>query len=489
MSATRPTGSVGRRPAPVPGPSEVPQYSYGWAVYVLAALLAFAMAYLIFKLHYTYGQAPHRIIKMLVGFVVLLLVVFRSRLALYVWLLAIPIGEWLPATGIPGVNGPNLLIVVIMLSWIIPRIMQGQPVVSRTRLSRPVAAYLALLVLSLARGWLFPPGPAYDGFQMMKSVWQIVIGFVVYFAVANVVVDRKEIGSLLVTFAVGCTIGALIAVRQFLGAGFDARIGGAIGDINDLGAYFAVTASALFGLFLTSRAFTGFRKWVIGASALLAGFGVMIPKSRGGYVGVAAGVGAITYLVDKRAVVVFAVILALSPVWAPDFVQERVAETTVDSLEAGLVGDATDRLDPSAGVRLDIWRIVAKKSLESPIIGHGYASVPYLTAGELSRPFSAHSLYFETLGETGLLGIVVLFWLLFACLRSGRELLRVASTRTSRGLAVAFIGATVALIVANIFGERFTHISIAGTYFFLAGLVDRSIAIEHESSLSNEVGA
>ena len=488
MSATRPTGSVGRRPAPVPGPSEVPQYSYGWAVYVLSALLAFAMAYLIFKLHYTYGQAPHRIIKMLVAFVVLLLVVFRSRLALYVWLLAIPMGEWLPATGIPGVNGPNLLIMVIMLSWIIPRIMQGQRVASRTPLSRPVAAYLALLVFSLARSWLFPPGPGYDGFQMMKSVWQIALGFVVYFAVANVVVDRKQIGNLLVTFAVGSTIGALIAVRQFLGAGFDARIGGAIGDINDLGAYFAVTASALFGLFLTSRAFTGFRKWVIGASALLAGFGVMIPKSRGGYVGVAAGVGAITYLIDKRAVVVFAVVLALSPFWAPDFVQERVAETTVDSLEAGLVGDATDRLDPSAGVRLDIWRIVAKKSLKSPIIGYGYASVPYLTAGELSRPFSAHSLYFETLGETGLVGIVVLFWLLLACVRSGRELLRVASTRTSRGLAVAFIGATVALIVANIFGERFTHISISGTYFFLAGLVDRSIAIEHESSLSNEVG-
>ena len=489
MSATRPPGSVGRRPAPVPGPSEVPQYSYGWAVYVLAGLLALAMAYLIFKLHYTYGQAPHRIIKMLVGFVVLLLVVFRSRFALYVWLLAIPMGEWLPATGIPGVNGPNLLIVVMMLSWIVPRIMQGQRVLSRTRLSGPIAAYLALLVFSLARGWLFPPGPGYDGFQMMKSVWQIVLGFVVYFAVANVVVDRKQISGLLVTFAVGSTVGALIAVRQFLGAGFDARVGGAIGDINDLGAYFAVTASALFGLFLTSRAFTGFRKWLIGVSALLAGFGVMIPKSRGGYVGVAAGVGVITYLIDKRAVVVFAVILALSPVWAPDFVQDRVAETTVDSLEAGLLGDATDRLDPSAGVRLEIWRIIAKKSLESPIIGHGYAAVPYLTAGELSRPFSAHSLYFATLGETGLIGLVVLAWLISACVASGRELLRVASSPGSRGLAIAFLGATVALLVANVFGQRFTHISIAGTYFFLAGLVDRSIAIEYESGLSNEVGA
>jgi hypothetical protein len=45
----------------------VPQYSYDWVIYVLGALLSLAVAYVIFKLHYTYGQAPHRIIKMLAG--------------------------------------------------------------------------------------------------------------------------------------------------------------------------------------------------------------------------------------------------------------------------------------------------------------------------------------------------------------------------------------------------------------------------------------
>lgn len=481
MSRTRPADGAGRRPAPVPGPSEVPQYSYGWVIYVVGALLSLALAYIIFKLHYTYGQAPHRIIKILAGVVVMLVVVFRPRFALYAWLLAIPIGEWLPATGIPGVNGPNLLMLVMLAGWMVPRIMHGERVFSRTNLSFPVAAYLALLVFSLARGTLFPPGPGYDGLRMLKSVWQIVLGFAVYFAVANMVVDLKEVRRLLVTFAAGTTVGALIAVRQFMGAGVDARIGGAIGDINDLGAYFAVTATALFGLFLTSRAFSRLQKWFVGSSALLAAFGVLIPKSRGGYVGAAAGLGLLTYLIDKRAVVVFALILALSPLWAPGFVKERIAETTVESLEAGLVGDPTDRLDPSAGVRLEIWRIVASKWARSPLIGYGYASVPYLTVGELSRPFSAHSLYFETLGETGLVGMAVLFWLLISCARSGRQLLRTATSGVTRGLAVAFLGATVALVVANVFGERFTHISIAGTYFFLAGLVDRSIAIERDT--------
>jgi hypothetical protein len=489
MSQTRPAIITGRRLPPVPGPSEVPQYSYGWFVYVLGVLLALGIAFVIFKLHYTYGQAPHRIIKMLAGLIVLMLVAFKPRLSLHVWLLAIPIGEWLPATGIPGVNGPNLLILIMLVSWIVPRIMSGERVLSRTRLSAPVAVFLMLLFLSLGRAWLFPPGAGYDGFMMLKSVWQIFLGFVVYYAAANMVVDRNQIRGLLVTFAIGSSIGALIAVRQFLGAGFDSRIGGAIGDINDLGAYFAVTASALFGLFLTSRAFTGFRKLVIGASAALAAFGVFVPKSRGGYLGAVAGIGVLTYLIDKRAVIVFAIVLALSPVWAPSFVKDRIAETTVDSIEMELVGDATDRLDPSAGVRFTIWKIVARESLRSPLIGFGYGAVPYLTAGELSRPFSAHSLYFATLGEKGLLGVAALFWLMWACIASGRELLRLASTPGSRGLAIAFLGATVALLVANVFGQRFTHISIAGTYFFLAGLVDRSISIERETRQSYEVGA
>lgn len=47
----------------------------------------------------------------------------------------------------------------------------------------------------------------------------------------------------------------------------------------------------------------------------------------------------------------------------------------------------------------------------------------------------------------------------------------------------------VALLVANVFGQRFAHMCIAGTYFFRADLVDRSIAIERESRQSYKVGA
>lgn len=487
MTARSPSGTSrshrgaasSRRPAPAPSPSEVPQYSYAWLLYVLAGVAAIGLAFAVFKLHYSFGQAPHRIVKLLVGVALFTIVFFKPRIALYAWLLAMPIGEWLPATGIPGVNGPNLLFMIMLFSWIVPRILRGERLMVRTRIALPLAAYVAVLALSVVRAAVAPPaGASYEFVRMLKTVWQGGLGFAVYFVVANTVEDEREIRNLLVTLGMGCSVGALIALRQYAGTASTRRIAGALGDINDLAAYFAMCASMLVGLVFSSRAFGRLKALVIWASAALSCVAVALPKSRGGFLGVACGVGYLAHMIGRKTFIVFLIVLALSPLWAPGFVRERVAETRMDSVAADLVGDPSDRLDPSAGVRLEIWSIVLRSWIRSPIVGYGYGTVPYLTQDRLTRPFSAHSLYFGTMGEAGLVGLVALFWLLNACLRSGLELRRIATSPLTRGLATSFLAAFVALLVANVFGQRFEHISIAGTFFFIAGLVDRSILFE-----------
>lgn len=481
-----------RRPTAPPQlgeqPSQLPQYGYTWFRYAAAILFALVMVFAIFKLHYTYGQAPHRIVKMLVGMSVAMFVFFKPQFALHAWLLAVPIGERLPATGIPGLNGPNLLFLILFLSWVVPPILAGERIGRPARLAKPLGLYLALLAFALVRAAIAPPGGAsYNTVAMAKMLWQSVLGFSVYYVVANTIRDEKQVRNLLVTFAIGCSFGALIAIREYLVIGDATRIGGALGDVNDLGAYFAVCASMLIGLGLYTGTLTGFRRLIMLGSAAAATVSAFLPKSRGAYVGLACGLGALSYFMSKKAFIVFVIVLATSPIWAPGFVKERMAETTVSNdFEMELVGDAGDRLDPSAGVRLEIWKIVGSAFTKSPIVGYGYGTIPYLTAGKLTKAFSAHSLYFETLGEMGLLGIAALAWLLTACVKGGRELLRTATNRQNRGLAVGFLGATAALLVANVFGQRFTHFSIAGTYFFLAGLVDWTIRFELSRRESGE---
>ncbi len=479
--------SEGRHPGhesgarPLTPPAEVPQYSYGWLLPIAGALMALIIAFAVYKLHYTYGQAPHRIIKMLIGGILVLAAVLKPRLALHAWLLAMPIGEWLPASGIPGVNGPNLLFLVILGSWIVPRVMHGGAPAVRTELTKPIAFFIAVLFLSYIRSITFPAsGAEFNSVAMLKAVWQSLIGFAIYFVAVNTVKDERQIRSLLITMSVGCSIGALIALQQFVTAVGERRIGGALGDVNDLGAYFAIVASFLIGAFYAAGGMGFVKRAVLFAGAALSSVAVFLPKSRGAFLGFGLSVGLLTALASKRAFVIFLIVLAASPLWAPGFVKERVAETTMDTLEAGIYGDPTDRLDPSAAVRLEIWAIVIRESLKSPVIGYGYGSIPYLTMQHLDRPWSAHSLYVEVLGESGLIGLGVLAWLFIVCLRSGRRLLRVSTDRFGRGVAIGFLSATVALMASNLFGQRLSHMSIAGTYFYAAALVDRLTIIRRD---------
>ncbi len=481
------TGPAGRRIRPVPTRTELPQYNYTWLLYVLAAVLAVGLAYVIYQLNYGYGQAPHRILKILLGVAVFTIAFFKPWVALHAWLLALPLGELLPVTGIPGVNGPNLILMMMVVSWILPRVLRGEPLIMRTRLMWPIAFFLAVFFLSYLKATFFPPiHGSFPAMMMLRRVWQSALGLSVYYIVANTVKDRKQLTNLLVTFGIGCSFGVLVAIRQLGTLAAHKRVVGAMGDVNDLAAYMAMCASMLVALFLAGGGLGWLKRTAILASAGLAMVGTFLPKSRGALLGIAAGLGLLTLKISKRAFVVFLVILALSPFWVPSSVKERVMETRSDTVEAGLFGDPSDRLDPSAAIRLEIWGIVLKEFVRNPIFGLGYATVPLLTLARYGRTFSSHSLYVATAGESGLLGLFALTWLIVSCIKSGRELLARATHRIHRGLSLGFLAATAALLVANIFGQRFLHMTIAGTYFFLAGLVDRGIYFEKTSNALGE---
>lgn len=476
-----------------PRPSEIPQYSYGWLPYVLGALIAIAVSFAVYKLHYGFGQAPHRIVKIYIGLAVVMVAFFRPRFALHAWLLAVPLGEILPVTGIPGVNAVSLLLLTLVASWVLPRVIHREPVFHATRLSWPIAAYLGVLLLALVKSATFPvSGTPYSAVAVLRGFWRILPAFAIYYVAVNTVTDRRQITNLLLTFGIGCTVGGLLTFRRFAITEVTRRVAGPLGAANDTGAYFAVCGAALIAFALAPRAFSIAKRIVIWVCAAAASFAVLLPKSRGAYVGFASSLAVLTWITSKTAFVILLAVLALSPLWAPDFVIERVQETTVDSIEAGLVGDITDRLDPAAAVRLDIWAVALKGFTTSPIIGHGFGSVPRLSYAVLGKPFSAHSLYMETACDSGLLGLGVLAWLFYACIRSGTELLRRSSDRLGRALATAFLAATVAIIVVNIFGQRFGKVSIVGTYVFLAALVERAIQLERDeraAATSKEVPA
>jgi putative inorganic carbon (HCO3(-)) transporter len=102
--------------------------------------------------------------------------------------------------------------------------------------------------------------------------------------------------------------------------------------------------------------------------------------------------------------------------------------------------------DEGAGWRVRQWRIALSLSRDRPVIGHGLGTFPIAAAPRFSQPIStnlvaatgpnlslnAHSLYLQTLVESGLIGLALYLWMVTAFLSAGFRFLRRLSTVASR---------------------------------------------------------
>jgi len=130
--------------------------------------------------------------------------------------------------------------------------------------------------------------------------------------------------------------------------------------------------------------------------------------------------------------------------------------------------------ESSVAVRLDLWNHAVRLFERNPIFGTGFGGF------ELSLPKNAefkdtHNLYLKILSEQGVIGLSLLLLVFFMALRSGQKLYRKAQTPFQKGLGFGFLGCTVAFIVTNMFGDRWSYF-VLGDYFWIVwGLVDREI--------------
>jgi hypothetical protein len=64
---------------------------------------------------------------------------------------------------------------------------------------------------------------------------------------------------------------------------------------------------------------------------------------------------------------------------------------------------------------------------------------------------------------------------------SGWRLYKIGNTPFDKGLGFGFLGATIAIIFANMFGERWSYFVVNGYFWIFWGLVDRGILISQST--------
>ena len=248
-----------------------------------------------------------------------------------------------------------------------------------------------------------------------------------------------------------------------------------IADNNAIGLGIVMTIPLLYYLYVT----TTLRpvRWLLVAMMLLCSVGVLGSYSRGALVGVCA-MGVFLWWKSRHKVAILIVLALAAPLGLalmPDKWHDRM-----DSIR-------NYEQDDSANMRLNSWQTMWNLAKDRPVIGGGFEvgskEVYEKYAPDPTRPpQTAHSIYFQALGEHGFVGLVLYLWILGAAWTHCSRLHRSARDRPELAWAGELGRMTQVTLVAFAVGGAFLSlINFDVPYYLVAVILTATTLVRRET--------
>ncbi|MDO4231695.1 MAG: O-antigen ligase family protein [Lautropia sp.] len=378
--------------------------------------------------------------------------------------------------GIKGLNSINLLF--LSLIFLISLRNRTLPPSAPTPLKGVFVAYFCVLI------WGFLIGQVYDRSMMMDDLTALknsIFFMSLFFVFFHGPRDEKTIQFLFYVVLFVAGVAALEAIREGIDYGF-----GVYGETKRAAGPFGpdYKASNLAAVF-----FTMFMPVFAAVALYLKGK----PIIRWGAIG---GVGALLLAIfatySRQAYLIVAVMLILMTLkrnlilglcilgavlsyesWVPEGVVQRLAMTTEQTSSTG-----EEKLDESTESRFHLWEGAGRLIMGRPW-GIGLNHFKREIGNEVPSlaGLDAHNFVVLITTEAGLLAGMMTLILYGALATLAWRFWRVASTPDQQAMAAGFAGATLAVMLGNIYGSRLLDGAVTGNYWILAGLVARNLVI------------
>ncbi len=449
----------------------------GPALVGVGVAVLFMVAFILFD--YTFDQDPHRIIKVALGLLAVLAIMAQPKFGLLLLPVATPFLPWVPPAPVPGLNALNVLLFAIFGTFALGRVMAHQPLFRRGHLGLPIGLLILVCAVSIVRGAAFPTGYRYQGGISALILFRSATTFATYFIVYAMVNGPKERARVAWAVVVGLMAEAVVTLLYGRN-GSSGRAIGSIGQANELGAFLAMYSIVAFAMM------AGTKHW-FGRILLLATFvagatGIMYSVSRGAMLSFAVGLLYVAWRSSRWLFGILLIVLATSPLWAPDYLVERIKGTQKE-----VEGSDEVKLDRAAEARVQTWQTLIQIVKDHPLDGVGFAGLSEVLPdvgkelGLEEAVDSAHNTYLRMVAEMGIAGIGLFLYLMGRCLWLAEQGLRCAKTRLDRGIAIGLSGATISMLVTCAFGDRFFNVVIASSYWVLCALAEDMIAERRRS--------
>jgi len=402
------------------------------------------------------------------GFAVFIVCLASTGAALYILIFSMLLSpEFIVGTaeGNVGHSGVTLriddfMILLIAFSWLAKMAVNKElGLFLRTPLNKPIAYYMVICLLSTLLGATFGKVNLMTGFFFVLKYFEYTL---VYFMLVNYLTTRKQMENLLWALLITCMIVSIVAIAQIPAGGrITAPFEGKGGEPNTLGGYLLFMISICGGLLLTANSFK--RRVVFGGIISMAMIPLIYTQSRSTYGGLIVAAVSFLWLSEKRrwlfpTLILGGLILAFT---SPDVIKKRVSYTFTQRAkpqEQFKVGGV--RLDTSTTARLTQYERVIRRLPEHPLFGFGVTGFGFIDGQ-----------YFRVLIETGIIGFVIFFILVFSILRYSYHVLKAATDPFDSGLCMGFIGGFLGLLAHALGANTFIIVRIMEPFWFVLAMV------------------
>jgi putative inorganic carbon (hco3(-)) transporter len=310
----------------------------------------------------------------------------------------------------------------------------------------------------------------------LKNYVQMVLLYVLAY---NCFKEEEQQKTLVLIIAIVIAFVCVREIRNFsLGAAFsyDKRSAGPFWSIglgpNHFGAWLAYIGSFLLGIALMDD--NRRRKLILFGATALTVYPLFSTYSRGSWAAVMVALFVFGVL-RKR--IILGLLMVLIGTWQtllPATVVERVTMTETESGE----------IESSAALRLQLWEKARELFDDNPVFGIGYQG--FSRSVNVDGLTNVHNYYMQTAAEQGYIGLFVLGLGFLLAAHSAFRLFRSGRSPFHRGIGLGFLGAVLAMMVSNMFGDRWSYFSLGAIYWIVWGVTDRAWATRNELPVATE---
>lgn len=375
-----------------------------------------------------------------------------------------------------GLNFLNIgFLFALIAAW-----RTGSHLTKWSGLHRWVWLYLGYCVFSLFVGFSLVPTPYSLG--RINILKDSAIGVLLLFVVEKSITDWNSMKRILLAMVLPLPYILRVTWSQHASvAGFsyndDLRIHGTFTLLgaNEFASFCVTMALALFAILIATKMSKVWRALLVLGIACMV-MGVLWAYSRTSYVTILLGAAVIILVWRGRMKLVAPVLLALLivPPLLPHSVTERFGDTHVEASEA----------DQSTDMRYVFWGIAFKEFAHHPLTGIGYGTFKDASPYNMD----AHNFFVRELAEKGLPGFLITVGLFFSMARVGWRTFRDSPPGSfAYALGLGMCGIWPALVVTNIWGDRFTYTQMIGYYWVLLAmcLKARELVLAEQAALTS----